>query len=221
MSVNVKFFVMCYSSLVMKDVSKAPGGLRERTRRAVQREITEAAQRLFVERGYEATTVDDIAAEVGMSARSVFRYFPTKEDLIVGKFDLVAEEMLQALRSRPAGEPVWESLRRIFDLLVPYVDAPGKHEVAEPMQQVVFASPPLLASYLSKLQLMQDAAETAIRERAAGSGHPYAGDDPTPSAVAGAAFGCLVAAQKAWLAGGAMSTFAETIDKAMAAVGPR
>ena len=200
---------------------KARGGLRERTRRAVQREITEAAQRLFVERGYEATTVDDIAAEVGMSARSVFRYFPTKEDLIVGKFDLVAEEMLRTLRERPVEEMVWESLRRVFDLLVPYVDAPGKHEVAEPMQKIVFASPALMASYLSKLQLMQDAAETAIRERAETAGAPYAVGDPAPSAIAGAAFACLVAAQKAWLAGGASQTFAETIDKAMATISPR
>jgi hypothetical protein len=38
---------------------------------------------------------------------------------------------------------LWESLRRAFDLLVPYVDAPGKHEVAEPMQRIVFATPGL------------------------------------------------------------------------------
>jgi AcrR family transcriptional regulator len=197
-----------------------PPGLRERTRRAVQQEITEAAQRLFVERGYPQTTIDDIAAAVGMSRRSVFRYFPTKEDIVVGKFDFVAEDMLDTLRSRPDEEPVWESLRRAFDLLVPYVDAPGQHEVAEPMQRAVFTTPSLLASYLEKLERLQDAAELALRERSQRTGTGYQPDDPTPRAIAAAAFGCLVAAQHAWLAGGGTTSFATTIDRAMSAVTP-
>lgn len=67
---------------------------------------------------------------------------------------------------------------------------------------------------------MQQAAETAVRERATAAGRPYDDDDPTPSAIGGAAFGCLLAAQKAWLAAGAARTFTETLEKAMAAVGP-
>lgn len=196
-------------------------GLRERTRRAVQKEITDAANALFLERGYEETTIGDIAAAVGMSQRSVFRYFPTKEDLVVGKFDFVADDMLQALRERPADEPVWESMRRIFDLLVPYVDAPGRRQVAEPMQRIVFSTPALFASYLQKLQLLQDTADTALRERAAAAGVPYHDNDPTPRAIVGAAFACLLAAQHAWLAGGAEGTFATAIDRAMATIAPR
>ena len=65
---------------------------------------------------------------------------------------------------------------------------------------MLFQTPALLASYLLKLQRMQDAAETALRERAAQAGAPYAADDPAPRAITGAAFGCLVAAQHAWLA---------------------
>jgi AcrR family transcriptional regulator len=173
-------------------IVNAPGpDLRERARRAVLKEITDAANRLFIEHGYETTTIDDIARAVGMSRRSVFRYFPTKEDI------------------------------GVFDLLVPYVDAPGRQEVAEPMQRVVFATPALFARYLQKLQRMQDAAEQALRERAALSHRPYGADDPTPRAIVGAAFGCLLAAQHAWLAGGATATFADTIDRAMASVGPR
>ncbi|MFY1632575.1 TetR/AcrR family transcriptional regulator [Solwaraspora sp. WMMB335] len=195
-------------------------GLRERTRRTIQREIAEAAQRLFVERGYEATTIDDVAAAVGMSPRSVFRYFATKEDIVVGKLGLVAEEMLQALRERPADEPVWESLRRSFDLFVPHVDAPGRRELAAPMQRILFTTPALLASYLAKLHLMGDAAETVLRDRARAAGAPYPADDPAPRALVAGAFGCLLAAQQAWLAGGAERTFAAAIDQAMAVVGP-
>ena len=158
----------CYAKEAM---TEPPAGLRERMRRTVLNEIAEVALQLFTERGYETVTIDDIAADAGLSRRSVFRYFSTKEDIVVGKFDFVADDMLAELRARPAGEPVWESLRRALDLLVPYVDAPGKHEVAEPMQRIVFQTPALLASYLLKLQRMQDAAETALRERAAQAGN--------------------------------------------------
>jgi AcrR family transcriptional regulator len=202
-------------------MTEPPAGLRERMRRTVLQEIADVALQLFTERGYETVTIDDIAAAAGLSRRSVFRYFSTKEDIVVGKFDFVADDMLNRLRARPPAEPVWESLRRAFDLLVPYVDAPGKHEVAEPMQRIVFQTPALLASYLVKLERMQDAAETALRERAAQAGAPYAADDPAPRAIIGAAFGCLVAAQRAWLAGGAKGNFADAIDRAMSAVSPR
>ncbi|MBA8807680.1 TetR/AcrR family transcriptional regulator [Promicromonospora sukumoe] len=191
------------------------------TREAVRAQITEVANALFVEQGYEQTTIDDIAATAGISQRSVFRYFPTKEDLVVGKFDLVAEGMITVLHDRPIDEPVWDSLRRCFDLLVPYVDAPGKREVAEPMQRIVFDTPHLFARYLEKLQRMQDAVVTALRERAAATGRAYADDDPAPRALTAAAFGCLVAAQHSWLASNGYGSFAAAIDRAMSTVGPR
>jgi hypothetical protein len=118
-------------------------------------------------------------------------------------------------------EPVWDSLRRCFDLLVPYVDAPGKREVAEPMQRIVFDTPHLLARYLEKLQRMQDSVVVALREKAEGSGCAYAEDDPAPRALAAAAFGCLVAAQHSWLASAGKGSFAAAVDRAMSVVGPR
>lgn len=188
--------------------------LRERTRRAVQRELGEAALALFVERGFEATTIDDIAAAVGMSQRSVFRYFASKEEIVVGKLDLAVEQMFETLRARPAGEPVWASLRRLFDL----VDEPGRQMVAGPVHRVVLETPALLAAYLQKLQQIQDAVVGVLHERAAAAGTPYAVDDPAPRALTAAAFGCLVAAQHAWLASGAAGPLGEAVDRAMAAI---
>lgn len=202
-------------------MSEKQPGLRERTRRAVQKEIAEAANVLFVERGFEVTTVDDIAAAVGMSQRSVFRYFATKEEIVLGKFDLVVDDMLDALRARPGDEAVWTSLRRVFDVLVSLAEAPGHKEMVEPIHRVVFETPVLLAGYLQKLQHMQDAVVSILLERAKAAGTPFAVDDPTPRALTAAAFGCLVAAQHSWLASGVKSSFADAIDRAMATVGPR
>ncbi|MFD2418701.1 TetR/AcrR family transcriptional regulator [Amycolatopsis pigmentata] len=202
-------------------MSESRSGLRERTRRAVRKEIAEAAGALFAERGYEATTIDHIAAAVGMSQRSVFRYFATKEELVLGKFDFVVEEMLDVLRARPADEPVWTSLHRVFDVLSSIAEAPGNEKLVEPINRMVFETPALLAGYLQKLQHMQDAVVTLLLERAEAAGKPYAADDPAPRALTAAAFGCLVAAHHSWLASGAKGSFRDAVDRAMATVGPR
>lgn len=195
--------------------------LRERTRKAVRKEIAEVAKALFVERGFEATTTDDIATAVGMSQRSVFRYFATKEEIVLGKFDLVGEDMLDALRARPANEPAWTSLHHVFDVLVSLAETPSLKEMVEPIHRMIFETPALFAGYLQRLQHIQDAVVTELLERAERTGAPYAADDPTPRALTAAAFGCLVAAQHSWLATDAKGTFAEAIDRAMATVGPR
>jgi AcrR family transcriptional regulator len=191
--------------------------LRERTRRAVQKEIGEAALALFVERGYDATTMDDVATAVGMSQRSVFRYFATKEEIVVGKIDLGADVMLDTLRARPADEPVWTSLRRLFDL----VDDASEQEVNRPIQRVMFETPALLAVYLQRLHYLQNAVVTVLLERAEAAGTPYPVGDPAPRALTAAAFGCLVAAQQTWLASDGSEPLTPNIDRAMAIVQPR
>ncbi|MFD0392128.1 TetR family transcriptional regulator [Streptomyces nogalater] len=147
-------------------------GLRELSRRAVREEITEAATALFVERGFEATTVDDIAAAVGMSQRSVFRYFATKEEIVLGHRGLVVDDVVAALRARPADEPVWASLRRAFDPLVARTETPGHQGGMAPVHRLVFETPALLAGYLHELHRAQDAVVTELSERAAALGAP-------------------------------------------------
>jgi AcrR family transcriptional regulator len=152
-----------------------------------------------------------------MSQRSVFRYFRTKEEIVVGKMDLTVEPMLETLRARPADEPVWASLRRLFFML----DEPGRPETAERTHRILFETPALFTAYLGKLQNIQEAVVGVLRERAAAAGTPYAPDDPAPRAVTAAAFGCLVAAQHSWLASGAAGSLADAIDRAMATLAPR
>ncbi|MDX6310799.1 MAG: hypothetical protein QOF84_5614 [Streptomyces sp.] len=84
-------------------------GLRERKKIQTRQAIRRAAYRLFGEQGYDGTTVEQIAAAAEVSPSTVFRYFPTKEDIVLtDEYDPI---MVAILRARPAGEPIIESIR--------------------------------------------------------------------------------------------------------------
>ncbi|MGW0235264.1 TetR/AcrR family transcriptional regulator [Streptomyces sp. NPDC002996] len=89
-----------------------PMGLRERKKLKTRVAIRRATYRLIGEQGYEATTIEQIAAAAEVSPSTVFRYFPTKEDIVLtDEYDPV---MVSMLRARPADEPPLESLRIIL-----------------------------------------------------------------------------------------------------------
>jgi AcrR family transcriptional regulator len=192
--------------------------LRERTRRAVQSELVEAAQALFVERGYDSTTVDDIAAAAGLSRRSFFRYFSSKEELVLGKFDLSGEDLIQALRGRPADEDDWASIQRMFDGVVEYVTDEEKVRRLDLLEQVIASTPSLRAAYLGRLDAIQGSIVEELRERAERAGRPYDRDDPTPEALVGAAFACVAAARAKAATSG--RPFGELAAVALGTLGP-
>lgn len=188
--------------------------LRARAREVIREDIARVAVGLFLDRGYEATTIDDIAKAAGMSPRSVFRYSPTKRDIVVGKFGRGVDDMLAGLRSRPAGEADWVSLRRMFDV-VDTTDDPDSPRV----QRMIFETTELLSEYLRTLHDAQRRAGAHLVDRAAATDAPYAPDDPTPRALAAAAFGCLLTAQESFLASDdGAGALAPHLDRAMDAV---
>jgi AcrR family transcriptional regulator len=78
-----------------------PAGLRERKKARTRASIREHALRLFREQGYQATTVEQIAAAAEVSPSTFFRYFPTKEDVVLQ--DDMDTRMIEALERQPAG----------------------------------------------------------------------------------------------------------------------
>lgn len=88
-----------------------PSPLQERKRAAVRQEIARVAWRLFDAGGYEATTVDDVAREAGVSRRTFFRYYSSKEDVLVETSDALVEDFLAAFARRPRGEAPLVSIR--------------------------------------------------------------------------------------------------------------
>ncbi|NRQ32888.1 TetR family transcriptional regulator [Nonomuraea sp. NN258] len=85
-------------------------GLRERKKEKTRLAILDAALDLFLEQGYESTTVEQIAGAVEVSPRTFFRYFTSKDHLVLLFHDHGEEIMLETLESRPEDEPPFTSL---------------------------------------------------------------------------------------------------------------
>jgi AcrR family transcriptional regulator len=100
-------------------------GVRDAARRTLTSEIAVRAVELFVRQGFEETTVDQIAAEVGMSTRSLFRYFASKEDMIVGDLVEVGYAVAAALRDRPPSEVPWVAMRQALQVCVDSLESSG------------------------------------------------------------------------------------------------
>ncbi len=78
--------------------------LQQRKQALVRAELARVAWDLFAARGYEATTVQTIARAAGVSRRTFFRYYSSKEDVLVETSDALADELLAEVAARPAGE---------------------------------------------------------------------------------------------------------------------
>jgi AcrR family transcriptional regulator len=81
------------------------GSLRDRQRAQIRADIRRAAFRLFIERGYDAVTTDEIAHAAGVSPRTFFRHVPTKEDLLLAPVRHGGAAIVGLLEQRPTREP--------------------------------------------------------------------------------------------------------------------
>lgn len=91
-----------------------PGcGLRERKKLQTRLALHRAALGLVDEHGFDAVTTDQIAARAGVSPRTFFNYFPTKESAVLGATEADLDEMRSQLDARPTDEPILQSIRAI------------------------------------------------------------------------------------------------------------
>jgi AcrR family transcriptional regulator len=86
-------------------------GLRERKKQQTREAIHRAAMRLFAERGFEATTIADIAAAADIAPRTFFSYFASKEEAVFAKFEPAFADFDRTLRERPSGTTALDALR--------------------------------------------------------------------------------------------------------------
>jgi AcrR family transcriptional regulator len=91
-------------------------GLRERKKRLMRQQLSDTATRMFMERGFDAVRVTEIAAACGVSEKTVFNYFPTKESLILDRLESTVAALKSGLAA-PGVEPAAAALRILDDEL--------------------------------------------------------------------------------------------------------
>ncbi len=156
-------------------------------------ELSHLALELFAERGFGATTIDDIAAAAGIGRRTFFRYFPSKNDLPWGEFDRELEGMRQMLAETPDEVPLMEAIRLAvieFNRL-----PPSEIPYHRRRMELILTVPSLMAhSSLRYRSWRQVVAEFVARR----FGVPE--DSMQPQAIAWAVLGIALAAYEQWLA---------------------
>ncbi|MEU6594383.1 TetR/AcrR family transcriptional regulator [Streptomyces sp. NPDC046881] len=156
-------------------------GLRERKKRQTRQYISDVATGLFLERGFEAVTVAEIAAAADVSVNTVYNYFPAKEDLFFDRSAGTVDRLARWVRGRDAGESaaraVLRELRGEVEAVSPRV---GLMEGYDRFMRVIHEAPPLRSRLWSLQQEIHDTLEAALREE---TGAPAG--DPLPDLMAG------------------------------------
>jgi AcrR family transcriptional regulator len=122
-------------------------GLRERKKRQTRDSIAMAAMGLFQARGFDDVTVAEVAHAAGVSEKTVFNHFPSKEDLVFFRADDRLVERADALRNRPPGVPVSRLFAAETMAFLDMIEA-GRSEVYMTVPRLVRASPALRARLL-------------------------------------------------------------------------
>ncbi len=171
------------------EIPKRPG-LRERKKAKTRAAIRECALRLFYAHGYDATTVEQIAEAAEVSPSTFFRYFPTKEDVVLS--DEYDPLLIRAFDAQPPGLRPVQAMRRAFRSVIGRIPPA---ELAEIRQRVrlMHTVPALRAAFLDSMTESARRLEDLVARRAGRDP-----DDPAVRAFAGAVQGVLLAEYFHW-----------------------
>ncbi|MET7297988.1 helix-turn-helix domain-containing protein [Embleya sp. NPDC005575] len=106
-------------------VPTVPTGRRERKKAATRQKIADAALRLFLERGYDAVGIRDVAAEADVAVTTLFSHFASKEALVFEQDDNFEQRLTQAVTNRAPHEPLIPALRREIQAMLRHCTADG------------------------------------------------------------------------------------------------
>jgi AcrR family transcriptional regulator len=116
-----------------RDTMATATGLRERKKQKTREDISRAAMKLFGKRGFDDVTVADVAEAAGVSEKTVFNYFPAKEDLVFPNGQQRFDELIESIRDRPPGSSVVEPFRSATHRFLDHVaTGPVEEIVARP-----------------------------------------------------------------------------------------
>jgi AcrR family transcriptional regulator len=138
-------------------------GLRERKQERQRAHLVKVGIRLFAERGFDATTVDEIAEVADVSRRTLFRYFGTKGDIVMEWARGTTDVLTEALRSRPLDEHPMDSLHAVFVAMCDsFTERPrAMHAVSVMIERTASLRPYSLLKHAQ----WEDALAAVLRER--------------------------------------------------------
>lgn len=181
-------------------------GLRERKKRMTRSALRDAAVRLFGEHGPEAVTVEDICAAAGVSPRTFFNYFASKEETVLPFTADTHDRLLQDLRQRPAGE---EPLPALHTVLRAAVSRAMLNETWQEEARLLRVHPQLLHRGIAASRSTQGALATGVAERTARDT-----SDPYVRLVAAVATTAMRVAVDVWQEGTEESNPLAALDQA-------
>lgn len=174
------------------DVMTTTMSLRERKKLQTRMDLATTALEMFQARGYDEVTVEEIADEVGISPRTFFRYFPTKEDVLFPNEDMTASLLHEALLARPADEPVLVAARNaLLDLAGSFED---RVEQVRIRNEIISGSHSLRARELEQHAKWEEVVAKAIAARMG-----LEPEDLAPQVIAATSVAGIRAASHVWL----------------------
>jgi AcrR family transcriptional regulator len=184
-------------------------GLRERKKRSAMRRIQEVAVDLFDERGFEDVTIEQIAEAAEVSPSSVYRYFGTKEQVVLG--DEVDVDLFDAIEAELATHPPVEAMRRALTTVVPQIF--DGHELGKRKTRYAFEEPALRAALLGQTDALTRRVAEALA-RASGR----AADELEPQVIASMLMTAMMTAARHWHARGYRDSIVDELERALAIV---
>ncbi len=185
-------------------------GLRERKKAKTRAAIQEHAMRLFREKGYDETTVEEIADAAEVSPSTFFRYFPAKEDVVL--YDVIDPILLEAFRAQPPDLPPLTAFRRtlreVYGSLSP-AERAQTEERASLMRSVPEVRARMMDEFVRGIELMMD----GLAER---TGRPR--DDFAMRVLVGAIVGVMLSVwfgEPGFLQSGTVAEQMELIDRGL------
>jgi AcrR family transcriptional regulator len=178
---------------------------KERTRA----DIVRVATRLFARRGFDAVTVDEIAAAAEVSHRTFYRYFASKEELVLGPLQQGLDDVTRLFLARPRTEPVVASIRAmIIDLAADYEQDLDNDRLRAAL---VRATPSLQQRQNERQAAFENVIVPLIAERLGTD--PI--DDIRPAMIAGCAVAAIRVATTHWLLGGSSRPLLPIVEQAL------
>jgi AcrR family transcriptional regulator len=192
----------------------APLSIAERKRRLVRDQLGEAALRLLASQGYEETTVEQIVAAAGVSRRTFFRYFKSKEDVVVESLSDLGAAVRAELAARPTQEGPEAAVRAAFGVAVEQLA--HEPEKAMPLTRLMFDTPALHRRFLEHQSVLQEELAAVLAQREGLDTE----EDLGPALVAGVALTAFQVAVEAWTRHGGSADLSSLMDEAFARTSP-